>query len=330
MSCCNHTPCGATPTDNPCVDPGMDATGKHLMVLDSQFCARRLENQTGFLYYGQNGLRFSDSPHVPLAELSVGEGDSFGSLVICTGSNGVWRRVVPAAGVDGYLKADGAGGVAFSDPDSFSIPDPMTLDTLNVTTLNAEKPTFSGVPTFTGLNSDTVVSPVGLNAANQLVKGQQQLLSVAMYHETENPAGGGTPNWNFPSSRDALVKCNVELYDPDGIAHPVGDMRIVIDKPGDYIIEWYGTFTGYVPSATGGGEKFNPGLWLNIGGQTKSYGNGPVSQDQRMSGTASGIYIAAGLVVGSEISLYGAGMRSPSSGRGTGLQGVTLILTKLR
>lgn len=330
MSCCNRTPC--TCTSVPCADPGMDTTGKHLMVLDSQFCQRRLENQNGFLYYGQNGLRFSDSPRVPLEELEVEEGDTFGSLVICTGSNGIFRRVVPASGVDGFLKANGDGTVSFADPTAASIPDPLTLNTINVSTLNVQDINASGILTATGLQTDTIVTPIGLNGSNQIVKGQQQVISVAMFYETADPSSSATPNYKFPSGTTAPVKSNVEVFDPDAIASPSGETIITIDKAGDYIIEWYGNFTGYNPGAASvGGTMYNPELWLNLNNTTISRGWGPVFQDRRIGGVAGGRIARATLNVGDQISILGVGMRDPNgSNNGTGLQGVTTVLTKIR
>jgi hypothetical protein len=331
MSCCNYSPCTCG-TETPCADPGLETTAKHLYVLDSQFCPRRLENQNGFLYYGSNGLRFSDSPRVPLAEKEISEGDTFGSLVINSGSNGIFQRIVPAAGVDGFLKADGAGNLVFADPTEASIPDPLTRDEINVTTLNVETLDVSGIPTLTGLQEDVVVSPIGLNGSNQLVKGQQQTISVAMFYETADPASSATPNYTFPSSQNAVVKCAVKIFDPDSIASTSGESTIVISKAGDYIIEWYGNFTGYMPgSATTGGNPFNPELWLNLNNTTISRGTGPAFQDRRIGGIAGGKLTRAGLNVGDQINIRGVNMRNPSgSENGTGLRGVTVFLTKIR
>lgn len=331
-NCCGNINCGCF-SEATCSDPGMDATGKYLYILDSQFCPRRLENQNGFLYYGSNGLRFSDSPRVPLAELEVEEGDTFGSLVINSGSNGIFRRVVPASGVDGFLKADGSGNLVFADPTAASIPDPLTLDTINVTTLNATDTNVSGTPTFTGLQEDTVVSIVGLNGSNQLVKGQQQTISVASFYETNNPAGVGTPNWNFPPSSVANVQIGNELSDADGIASVVDSATIKIDKSGSYVIEWQGQFTGWNPDGVNSrGQVFNPGLWLTVNGVIVNKGNISVYQDREIGGTSLGRHVAVSLNAGDVIRLRGNGGMRPgtSGGRGTGLQGVGIVLTKYK
>jgi hypothetical protein len=329
--CCNRTPC--TCTSVPCADPGLETTGKHLLVLDSQFCTKRLANTNGFLYYGQNGLRFSDSPRVPLAELEVDEDDPFGNLVICSGSNGIWRRVVPKLGVDGFLKANGDGTVSFSDPTAASIPDPLTLNTINVSTLNATDVNVSGTPTFTGLQTDTIVSILGINGSNQLVLGSQQTISVALFYETNDPAGPGTPNWTFPANATANVQIGNEISDADGIASVQDSATIRIDKPGSYVIEWYGQYSSGSPDGgNSAGQSFRPGLWLTINGVIVSKGNIETYQDRNVSGTALGKYDAVSLNAGDLIRLRGNGSMRPSnsSGRGTGLQGVTLSLTKYK
>lgn len=331
MSCCSCTPC--TCTESACGDPGLETTAKHLYVLDSQFCPRRLENQNGFLYYGSNGLRFSDSPRVPLAELEVEEGDTFGSLVICSGSNGIFRRVVPASGVDGFLKANGDGTVSFADPTAASIPDPLTLDTINVSTLNATDANISGTLTLTGMQDDTVVSVVGLNGSNQLVKGQQQTISVASFYETNDPAGVGTPNWTYPATATSNVMIGNELSDADGIASVVDSATVKIDKAGSYVIEWQGQYSSSNPNGgNSAGTSYRPGLWLTINGVVVNKGNIEVFQDRNVSGLAAGRHVAVSLNVGDVIRLRGNGNMRPSTadGRGTGLQGVGIVLTKYK
>src|SRR5690606_38683853 len=130
----------------------------------------------------------------------------------------------------------------------------------------------------------------------------------------------------------APVKSNVEVFDPDAIASPTGETTIVIDKAGDYIIEWYGNFTRYNPGATSvGGTMHNPELWLNLNNTTISRGWGPVFQDRRIGGVAGARIERATLNEGDKKSILGVEMRDPNgSNNGTGLQGVTTVLTKIR
>lgn len=311
----------------------MDTVGKHIVVLDSQFCQRRLQNVNGFLYYGANGLAFSAEPRVALTELEVSEGDTFGDMVICTGSNGIFRRVVPAAGVDGFLKADGAGRLTFEDPSSSTIPDPLTLDTINVTTFNVTDTNSTGTPTFDNLQTDTIVANIGLNGSNQLVKGTQQTISVASYFEINDLTGAGTPNFTYPATASSYVMIGNEITDPDAIAHVQDSETIAIDKVGDYTIEWRGQFTGGAPDGgNSAGTSYLPGLWLTINGVIVDRGNNAVYQDRNIGGLAYGKYEAIALNVGDLIRLRGNGDLRPiaGGGNGTGLRGVGVILTKFK
>lgn len=334
MSCCCNTPCSCgSLTETTCADPGMDAVGKHLVILDSQWCQKRLQNQTGFLYYGQNGLRFSDSPRVPLAELSVEEGDTFGSIVINSGSNGIFRRVVPAAGVDGFLKADGAGNLVFADPSQDSIPDPLTVTTINVTDLNVENINSTGTPTFNDLQTDTITQVIGLNASDQLVKGTQQTVSVASFYETAPLTSLARPNYKYPSTSTGPVIIGNEISDPDSIASVQDQFTVKIDKAGDYTIEWRGSFSGWSPDGNNSaGPSFMPGVWLTINSVIVDKGNIEGFQDRNISTPVYGKYQANGLNVGDKIQLVGNGDIRPANtgGRGTGLQAVGIILTKFK
>jgi hypothetical protein len=335
MSCsCHNNPCSCySGAETECGDPGMDTAGKHIVVLDSQFCERRLQNVNGFLYYGSNGLAFSSEPRVPLTELEVAEGDTFGDMVICTGSNGIFRRVVPAAGVDGFLKADGAGRLTFEDPSSSTIPDPLTLDTLNVTTLNVTDINSSGTPTFNALQTDTIVSVIGLNGSSQLVKGTQQTISVASFYEINDLTGAGTPNYTYPAGASSYVTIGNEITDADAIASVQDSETIRIDKAGDFTIEWRGQYTGGNPNGgNSAGTSYLPGLWLTINGVVVDVGNRQVYQDRNIGGLAYGKYVALSMNVGDLVRLRGNGSMRPSAGdgNGTGLRGAGVILTKFK
>lgn len=339
MSCsCYKSPCicGWGPsTSCACTDPGLETTLKHLVGLDSQFCQRRLQNPTGnnggFVWTSPNGITISNAPLVKLQSLEVAEGDKFGSLVI-NRSNGLFQKVVPAAGVDGFLKADSSGNLSFEDPAaSFTIPDPLTLTTLNASNVNVTDLTVSNSATFTGLNTDTIVSVVGLNGSNELVKGQTQSTSVAYYFENDTLTGVGTPNYNLVSQTDTCFIGN-EISDPDAIGSVQDSKTIRIDKAGDYIIDWRGTFTGF-----GGNldapitNRYAPGLWLEINNVIVNYGIKSIYQDSQKGGGVGGTHFAAGLTVGTILRIRNNGsLNLNDNTRKTGLTNVSLMLSKIR
>lgn len=336
MSCQSCYPndclCG-TATETSCSDPGLETTGRHLAIYDSQFCERRLANTTGFLTYGTNGFNFTADPKVPLTQLVVDDGDLFTGLVINT-STGYFRSIVPANGVTGFIRGNGAGQMSFV-PDSdvtATIPDPLVVTNLVATNASIANLAISGVPGFTGLNTETIVYPLGLNGANQLVKGSTATSSVALFYESPSMGSPARPNFTYPGSANAAVQIGNEIYDADGIAHVTSSEVISIDVAGVYDIEWFGQYIGYnINGDISTGTAFNPGLWLTVNGVLRSQGNIQTYQDRNVGGTAMGLY-ATPLSVGDQIRLIGNGsMRSnAANGSGTGLCGVTVKLTKLK
>ena len=335
MSCsCYKSPCicGWGPSEScACTDPGLETSLKHITGLDSQFCTRRLQNANGFLWYSQNGWSVSSAPLVQLGALEVNEGDIFGQIVI-NRANGLWQKVVPATGVDGVLKADGNGSWTVEDiSSSFTVPDPLTLTTLNASNVNATNLTVSGLPTFTGLADDTIVSVVGLNGANQLVKGQTQSASVAFYFENDTLTGPGTPNYNLVSQTDTCFIGN-EISDPDNIGQVQDSKTIRINVAGDYIIDWRGTFTGYTSNLDASiTNKYEPGLWLEINGVIVNYGIKSIYQDSQKGGGVGGTHFQPGMTVGSLIRIRNNGsLNLGDNTRKTGLTNVSMMLTKIR
>lgn len=334
-SACYTNPCSCSyqQVDCPCEDPGMETVGKHLVIKDGQFCDRRLQNPDGttggFLFYSGNGFRWGNDPRVVLGALEVAEEQLFGELVI-TRANGLLQRVTPANGVDGVLKADGSGNLSFVDiSSSFTLPDPLVVTTINVTNLNTTDIVVSGTPEFSGLQDDTIVSNIGLNAANELVKGSSPTISVASFFESNDPANPTYPNYTFAASPTSAVQIGVQIADPDGLAHAGSLSSIVIDVAGDYIISWRGNYVGYNPGTAGAGSIFNPGLWLRINSIVVDRGSEVVYQDRHLGGWVGGEYLALAVLVGDVITLTGNGsMRINNDDKGRGLQNVGVILKK--
>lgn len=334
MSChCFSNPCqcGAA-LEVECADPGLDTTGRHLAIFDNEFCLKRIANTNGFLWYGDNGWRVSAAPQVILGELEIAEDVPFGDLVLSSAGNGLLRRVVPAAGANGVITALN-GQFVITDPAEATIPDPLTVTEINATTINVNDMNVAGTSTFSGLATDTITQVIGLNASNELVAGTTQTISVASFYEINDLAGSGTPNWTYPGGASSNVQIGNEISDADSIAHVVGTDTVEIDVAGSYTIEWRGTYSGYNPnSGNSAGTPYYPGLWLTINSTVVDKGLREGYQDRNVSCTAYGKYNAVSLSAGDQIRLRGNGsMRgNGETGRGTGLQGVGLILTKYK
>lgn len=337
MSCsCGSSPCccsySTSGIDCPCADPGLETSGDHLAIYDSQFCPKRLSMVSGFLWISPTGkVSSSVTPKVPLEYLEVEEGDTFDGIVLARGSNGHFYRLKPATGVDGVLKANGAGAFTIEDvSSSFTVPDPLTLNELNATTVNVEDLNTSGTVTLTNLPTDTVVSFVGLNGSSQLVKGAVQTVSIATYFESNSLTSVSRPNYDYPGTATSNVKLGNEITDVDGIAHVQSDEIVKLDQAGSYEITWQGTFEGYNPAGTAGGTVFYPGLNLRVNGVSVDYGS-TVYQDRRIGGVVTGSYVLVTANVGDELSLARNGnVRTSVGENGLGLSGVKMTLRKFK
>lgn len=332
MSChCGYSPCVCHSfAETACSDPGLETSLKHLGGFDNQFCERRLANpsEPGVLWYGTNGWRADANPQVAYQDLAVAEGQLFTGLMVNT-SSGFVRRLVPNNGVNGAVFADGSGNFVIQDPATSTIPDPLVVTEVQATYGLFTYLTVSNTLTLPATVEDTIVYNIGLNAALQVVRGTTRTISVAQFYESNSLTSPATPNFTYPANANANVQIGNEIYDPDGIAHVVSQEVVEIDVAGRYTIEWYGQYTGYnINGSNSAGTPHNPGLYLTVGGVIISKGNVQVYQDRNVGGLAYG-KVVTDLTAGQQIRVRGNGsMRSNVETGGTGLQGVTLILTK--
>lgn len=338
MSCnCGCYPCNCRLGSEECAcqDPGLEVTGRGLPIYDYAFCQRRLQNASGVLECFVNGsgnamIKWSAEPKIRYTELEVADGSTFSHLVAALGDSGTPRRLVPAEGADGFLRAKN-GVWSLVDPTTegdelFTVPDPLTLTTLNVTSLNATTPVVSGTPTFSGLSTDTITQTIGLNASNQLVKGSSTTISVARFFENPTLLSTSLPN-DTAANASAPVKFSYEIYDADNIASPTGADGVKIDKTGEYVIEWFGQFTGRDPSAGTAGPEYNPGLWLYINGALVSWGNDKAITQNRLRGDSVSGKEVMHLNANDLLTIRLNGGAFPSN---TGLRGVGMVLTKFK
>lgn len=316
----------------------METSGKFLAIYDSQFCPKRLQNVPGFLVRSGSGMAFTTEPRVALVELEVAEGDTFNHIVVSLGTDGIWRRIKPGAGADGVLKADGNGHWILQDISTlFTVPDPLTIGTINVATLNAAATTISGLTTFSAMGTDTITQTIGLNAANELIKGSTPTISVASYFENSSLTDAGTPNW-YPSSASDYCIIGNELSDPDGIASVQDSKTINIDVAGDYLIRWRGNFEGWKLAGnetSSIGDTKRPGIWLVIANSVVNWGTKNVIQTKWRGSPVFGEHYAAGLAVNTKIKLQlngsiQMGTDPATYPNRTGLTGAGLTLTKVK
>lgn len=230
--------------DCTCEDPGSVSYGSHLAVRDGQFCERRLENQVGFLQNqvtgsGQYRQTFTTTPNIALGTFSVTAGQEFGNL-IAINADGIWRQLdfPNVAGL--VVQTNASGQLVASALPAATIPDPLTVTTLNATTGNFGALNATGAVSLTGLATGTITQSVGLDGSGNLVKTSSSSgVESAMFFESATGASTATPN-SAVVAGGFLVIGNL-LYDTGGSIASVQDSQTVkILVAGDYMVDWGG------------------------------------------------------------------------------------------
>lgn len=237
-----------------CGDPGAKATGAHLSILDYQFCPYRLQNGNGFLVNQQTGSGFqmgwSTSPVPNLDTFQTVEDQNFGNIVAIL-ANGQMRQLLGPATADLVPMTDAAGGVAFRALPTATIPDPLSLTTLNVTNLTAGTFTLTGTMSANGLATGTVITQIGLDGSGNVVKGTGTTgVQTAMFFESPSGSSVATPNAAVIAG-GFLIIGNL-LYDSGGAIATVSDSQTVaIAVSGKYQVDWGGQIDSLGTPRTG-------------------------------------------------------------------------------
>lgn len=286
MPCsCNTTPCSCSPCapantiyEATCTDPGSAAFLRHLMGLDAQFCLRRLLPGTGgYLVARQtpNGwlIGFSTTPTVALEEFLAVQGVAFGQVLVQQ-SDSVMRAMNPPVTANLVLGTNAAGQAMWIPIPAATVPDPLTVSTLTVTGLtllnNLE---VTGTPVFSGLGTSALVSFIGLDASNNVVKGTPATTGVQVAAFFESPTSPSTvpgPN-NAATSGNPLTIGNL-LFDSVGTAGgalwtATNSQTLTCLTAGVYIVDFGGQvfYTG--------GSDGQPGINLLVNGVNVNSGN---------------------------------------------------------
>jgi hypothetical protein len=282
-----------------------------VIVSDSNTCPRRLlplrdgsgNVIPGFIIYTGSGQQeqviVTNQPSVPVPAVVVGSGQSFGALLIATGAAGLFQVVTPPGAANLFLQTDGAGALEFAGPPVVTVPDPLSVNTLNVATaLNV-----AGLTTFTGnivsaVAAGTIVSLLGIDATNKFVSGAVSLIDMAWFYETSNGATPPGPGNTFPNSglyNGQNPSVAFPLYVSGGIASVgTGGTQILINVTGTYRVEWSGAF------GTNSGGTATPGLGLIVNGNLVNPG------PRRLQTTGPGNYLTT-QVCGTHVAQINAG-----------------------
>jgi len=255
-----------------CTDPGVINVGANLLVSDSNFCNRRLAPSEGFVVINltPNGYQVSstDEPNVNLSTFAVASGAAIGNILV-RNTDGIIRTLAPAAVANLILMTNALGQFVLSALPPFSVPDPLSVTTLNATTATFGSLTVTG-PTvkFTGLVTGTIASTVGLDASGNLVLGTAAATGVqtAMFYESASSPGSGTPNSG--ATAGSMLIIGNQLYDSGASLIAVtNSQKLTVSVAGKYLIEFC-CQVGYTSGGTG-----TPALNLVINGVTVNTGN---------------------------------------------------------
>lgn len=269
------TPCAGTqptlPGNCACPDPGVVQTGQNVIVSDSNTCPRRLlpvYDGSGNVVSGVVAVigsgsvaivQVTNQPEVLYPQLNIAANESFGQLIIASGANGLHYRVNPPGAANLFLQTDGAGAIEFNGPPAATVPDPLTIGTINVDTLLNVPGNITFAGTITGsVAAGTLITLLGLNSSNQIVSGNPATgISKAIFlDEPTGYLGQSFPNLSIANNQLAQI-AGSQPYATDAIAIITSAQTIEVTATGTYQVDWIGCFGA---STTMGG--FTPGLQL--------------------------------------------------------------------
>lgn len=283
MSCCCGNGIytqGCCPTCQPsntiyqcgCPDPGTVTVGAHLAVLDGQFCERRLVNAAGLTYIQQTSsgtfqVKVGSAPVANLNTFTWSTGQEFGDLV-AIGSDGVMRQLQGPATPDLFPRTNAAGNLIFGTLPAQTIPDPLTVTTINATNANLTNLTATGPAVFSGLNAGTIAQIVGLDASNNLVRGGNSSgIQVAAFFESPSSPSATYPNATAVSGSNLII--GNQLFDSGGALITVTNSQtLTVAVAGTYVLFFEG-----LTSINASGNRFELGIWLTINGVVVNKGN---------------------------------------------------------
>jgi len=278
MSNCSCGGCGCSvcsPANvvyqTPCTDPGVINVGASLPVLDSNNCTRRLAPSPGFVVVNNtpNGVQISstDEPNVDLSTFGVVSGSAIGNILV-RNADGIIRMLLPGAVANLILMTNALGNFVLQPIPPATIPDPLSVNVANITTLTVANETITGGLKFTGLVVGTVANTIGLDAGGNVVIGAPAATGVAcaMFYESASSPGAGTPNGSATAGSFLII--GNQLYDSGAnLIGVVNNSTLKVLVAGKYKIDFYGQ-VAYTSGGTG-----TPALDLNINSIIVNTGN---------------------------------------------------------
>lgn len=301
MSCsCSNSPCSCSPCQpantvyqGTCTDPGSAASLRHIQGLDSSFCERRLlPGDGGYLVARATGsggwlINFTTEPVIPLSNITAVQSQTFGQFIV-QGSDNIMRTLTGPAIADLYPRTNAAGQITFETLPNATVPDPLVVNDLTVVT-NAQIADLqiTGTTEMSGLATATLVSVLGLNASNEIIKGTPADTGsqcASFYETASSPAGVGvTPNVSATSGNPLYIgNCLFDSSTVGGITPTL----ITVDNAttlrcavaGVYVIDFGGMIANTAGGAANNGK---PNISLSINGVIVNSGNASNNNCQR-------------------------------------------------
>lgn len=290
MSCsCNQNPCccGTSPChpgnviyQAECPDPGSVTALRHLLGLDEQFCKRRLLPGTGgYLIARQTGsgtwvYAFSTTPVVDLEEFTAIQSQAFGQLLV-QGADDIMRAMNGPAVANLVLGTNAAGQAIWIPIPPATVPDPLTVANLTVTTLaTIASMAISGTINFTGLGTTTPAFLLGIDASGNLVKGDPATTGVQVASFFESPTSPSAATPNAGAAAGSLLTIGNLIYDsvlplvPGGsLFTATNSQTLTCITAGTYDVQWGGQITW------DSGSSGRPAMPLLVNGITVNNGN---------------------------------------------------------
>tara|TARA_R110000868_G_scaffold387620_1_gene656238 strand:- start:3243 stop:4151 length:909 start_codon:yes stop_codon:yes gene_type:complete len=231
-------------------------------------------------------IGFTTEPVVPLSNVTAVQSQTFGQFIV-QGSDNIMRTLTGPAIADLYPRTNAAGQITFETLPTATVPDPLVVNDLTVVTNAAISDLqITGTATATGLATGTLTNVLGLNAANEIIKGTIAVTGsqCAMFFESPTSPAASSPNAN-PSTADGnnLIIGNL-LFDsawPNGVPGAgvlltaTNTQTITVLTAGVYVIDFgalivRGTVTDADPTPSRGRAT----VQLTINGAIVNNGNG--------------------------------------------------------
>lgn len=246
------------------------------MVLDNQFCNRRLLPGTGgYLVAQQTGsgtwlYTFTTQPQIDLSTYQAIQGQIIPNLVI-QGADNIMRELLGPASANLILMTNALGQLIFTPIPTATVPDPLTVADLTVTnSFNLTSGTISGTPIFTGLGTGTLSFFVGLDGTGNLIKGTPASTGVqsVMFFEAPTSPSAATPN--APTVAGGFLTIGNEINSSTtagALISVTNSQTLTVVTAGYYTIHWEAQVT------INGSTNATPSIQLLVNGVVVSNGN---------------------------------------------------------